>query len=72
MKYPEGAVVTRNQTYSFNLWPLETSYLGWYDVETNYDWWYENIFCGVCVWYMFMNVYIGYLRHQGMTEEIQQ
>eukprot|EP01084_Bolivina_argentea_P202457 345917_1 len=38
-KYPEGAVVTRNQTYSFNLWPLETSYLGWYDVETNYDWW---------------------------------
>ena len=40
MKYPEGAVVTRNQTYSFNLWPLETSYLDWYNVETNYDWWY--------------------------------
>eukprot|EP00483_Globobulimina_turgida_P002558 UN02562 len=39
LKYPEGAVVTRNQIYSFNLWPLETSYLGWYDVETNYDWW---------------------------------
>eukprot|EP01084_Bolivina_argentea_P202455 345915_1 len=39
LKYPDGAVVTRNETYSFNLWSLETSYLGWYNVETNYDWW---------------------------------
>eukprot|EP01084_Bolivina_argentea_P022109 41089_1 len=39
MNFPDGAVVTRNQTYSFRLWSLETSYLVWYDLETNYDWW---------------------------------
>jgi len=38
-KYPQGAVVTRAQEESYNLWLLENSYLKWYNVETNYDWW---------------------------------
>jgi N-acylethanolamine-hydrolysing acid amidase len=39
LKYPDGAVITRDQEHSYNLWMLENSYLDWYEVETNYDWW---------------------------------
>ena len=39
--YPNGAVITRNQTHSIKLWTLDnsTNYLDWFLVETNYDWW---------------------------------
>eukprot|EP01083_Nonionella_stella_P227473 807047_1 len=45
VKYPQGAIITRDQEHSYNLWELNgtingtKNYLDWYIVETNYDWW---------------------------------
>ena len=34
----QGAIITRDQEHSYNLWLLQNSAL-WYQIETNYDWW---------------------------------
>ena len=39
LKYPDGAVITRNQTGSVDVWKLNDSQYKWYLVETNYDHW---------------------------------
>lgn len=39
MEYPEGAVITRNETDAVNVWMLADSEYEWYLVETNYDHW---------------------------------
>ncbi|ETO36034.1 hypothetical protein RFI_01028, partial [Reticulomyxa filosa] len=43
--YPQGAVVTRNQSEAVDVWKLADSNYGWYLVETNYDvlfWFFLN------------------------------